>query len=138
MRHFIVHTRRAGHVVTRPLNCGVSRTMSAPTDNETWVVERGGDVVEKKERSGLASLGDWEHLLYCLWVADYMMRNAGDLANAPDLYPDFQREARKRAKTLGLALAGAVFALPRAQFEREYFDRFENVCAEIRNAERAG
>ena len=23
VRHFIVHTRRAGHVVTRPLNCGV-------------------------------------------------------------------------------------------------------------------
>src|SRR5688572_31748567 len=25
VRHFIVHTRRAGHVVTRPLNCGVRR-----------------------------------------------------------------------------------------------------------------
>ena len=25
MRHYIVHTRRAGHVVTRPLNCGVRR-----------------------------------------------------------------------------------------------------------------
>ena len=25
VRHFIVHTRRAGYVVTRPLNCGVSR-----------------------------------------------------------------------------------------------------------------
>ena len=25
MRHFIVHTRRAGHVVARPLNCGVRR-----------------------------------------------------------------------------------------------------------------
>jgi hypothetical protein len=22
VRHFIVHTRRAGHVVARPLNCG--------------------------------------------------------------------------------------------------------------------
>ena len=25
MRHFIVHTRRAGHVIARPLNCGVRR-----------------------------------------------------------------------------------------------------------------
>jgi hypothetical protein len=25
VRHFIVHTRRAGHVVTPPLNCGVMR-----------------------------------------------------------------------------------------------------------------
>ncbi len=27
MRHFILHTRRAGHLVTRPLNCGVSRML---------------------------------------------------------------------------------------------------------------
>jgi hypothetical protein len=25
VRHFIMHVRRAGLVVTRPLNCGVSR-----------------------------------------------------------------------------------------------------------------
>ena len=28
MRHFIAYTRRAGHVVTRPLNCGVMRHVS--------------------------------------------------------------------------------------------------------------
>ena len=112
--------------------------MTVPTDNETWVVERGGDVVEKEVRAGLATLSDWEHLLYCLWVADYMMRNAGDLANEPDLYPGFQREAMKRARALGLAGAETMFALSATQFEREYFDRFENVCGEIRSAERAG
>src|SRR5512134_2548297 len=30
VRHFIVHTRRAGHVVTRPLNCGVRRNSDMP------------------------------------------------------------------------------------------------------------
>ena len=112
--------------------------MTAPTDNETWVVNRGDEIIEKKAGVGLAGLNDWEHLVYCLWVADYMMRNAGDLANAPDLYPSFQREARKCAKKLGLTASEKIFALPSKQFEREYFDRFEEVCEEIRNAESSG
>ena len=34
MRHFIVHTRRAGHAVTRPLNCGVRpRVRDHPVNN---------------------------------------------------------------------------------------------------------
>jgi hypothetical protein len=44
----------------------------------------------------------------------------------------------KRARALGLAGAETMFALSATQFEREYFDRFENVCGEIRSAERAG
>jgi hypothetical protein len=34
VRHFIVHTRRAGHVVTRPLNCGVMRS----SDVIRWIL----------------------------------------------------------------------------------------------------
>ena len=112
--------------------------MVVPSDNETWVVERGGDVVEKEARTGLANLSDLEHVIYCLWVADYMMRNAGDLANTPDLYPDFQIAATNRASALGLVKTEAMFSLPPTQFEREYFDRFEDICDEIRSVERAG
>lgn len=109
--------------------------MNAPTDNEDWIVERGGDIVEKK--AGLSSLNDWEHLVYCLWVADYMMRNAGDFANAQALYPAFQAEARARARELGLRLTESAFALPAERLQDEYFDRFEGICNEIRNAEPA-
>jgi hypothetical protein len=106
--------------------------MSTPTDNENWIVERGGEVVEKKARVGLASLDDWEHLVYCLWVADYMMRNAGDLANEEALYPAFRTKATASARKLGLRVTESAFALPASQLEHEYFDRFEAICNEIR------
>jgi hypothetical protein len=106
-----------------------------PTDNEDWIVERGGEIVEKKSRSGLSALDDWEHLVYCVWVADYMMRNAGDFANAEAMYPSFQAEARNRARKLGLKATEETFALAPAQLQREYFDRFEGICSEIKTAE---
>ena len=56
-------------------------SMSAVTENESWVVDRGALVIEKKAQSGADSLNEWERLVYCLWLADYMMRNAGDFAN---------------------------------------------------------
>ena len=112
--------------------------MSAPTDNENWIVERGGEVVDKKAGVGLAALDDWEHLVYCLWLADYMMRNAGDFANAEALYPAFQAEAVARARKLGLRLTESAFALSERRLQDEYFDRFEAICNEIRKAEGAG
>jgi hypothetical protein len=112
--------------------------MNAPTDNESWIVERGGDVVEKKAGRRSSSLNDWELLVYCVWVADYMMRNAGDFANAEALYPAFQTEAATCARKLGLRFTEGTFALPRRQLQDEYFDRFEAVCNEIRSAEGAG
>jgi len=107
----------------------------AHTENQTWVVERGGDVVEKKAQTGVASLSDWERLVYCLWGTDYMMRNAGDFANAEVMYPDFQTDAARFAKSLGLVVTHAAFSLPRRSLQREYFDRFEAVCDEIKKAE---
>jgi hypothetical protein len=112
--------------------------MRAVTENEDWIVERGGVVVDKKVRFGLSSLNDWEHLVYCLWVADYMMRNAGDLANAKDMYPSFQTETTTRARTLGLKLTAETFSLSAQQLQDEYFDRFEGLCNEIKSAKSAG
>ena len=50
----------------------------------------------------MRALSPVERLVYCLWVADYGMRNAGDLDTARDLYPDFQREAVELARELGM------------------------------------
>jgi hypothetical protein len=98
---------------------------------ETWLIETGAEVVEVKAKSGLDSLSDAQHLLYCLWVADYGMTNAGDLATAHDLYPAFQAEAMKLATKLNLPISAAAFGLPRKQLEKAYFDKFEAMCREI-------
>src|SRR5262245_20892453 len=79
-------------------------SMSSPSENETWVIEEGGRVIEKEAARGRDSLNPWEKLVHCLWVADYGMRNAGDLDTAGDLYADFQSEACKIASELSLAV----------------------------------
>lgn len=111
--------------------------MNAHTDNETWILERGGVVVEKKARSGDASLSTWERLVYCLWVTDYMMRNAGDLANTVDLYPRFRSDARALSRKLCLTRTYEAFSLSEADLQREYFVRFESICNEVKRAAQA-
>ncbi len=92
----------------------------------------GGAVIQKNARTGVGSLSALERLIYCLWVADYGMRNAGDLDTAHDLYADFQTEAAQLSQELGLQATRAAFALPSAILQREYFEPFDEICDEIR------
>ena len=108
----------------------------AVTDNESWVVETGAAVVEKKAANGLDCLTFWERLVYCLWVVDYGMRNAGDLRTATDVYADFQSDARCAAEELSLPLTREVFSLSPSKLEEVYFDHFEAICDEIKAAGR--
>jgi hypothetical protein len=108
--------------------------MSAPSDNETWIIEAGDDVIQKKARDGVSSLSPLERLIYCLWVADYGMTNAGALETAHDLHADFQTEGARLAKELGLQKTHVTFALPTPELQRQYFDRRDKICHEIRYA----
>jgi hypothetical protein len=108
--------------------------MSAPTDNETWVIEAGDGVIRKKASGGSGVLAPKEKLLYCLWVADYGMRNAGDLDTARDVCATFQEEGAALAKSLSLEFTHETFALPEKILQRQYFERFDRVCDEIKRA----
>ncbi|HEU4967580.1 hypothetical protein [Sphingomonas sp.] len=109
--------------------------MDADFDNETWLVEDAGhSIIEKKATQGRDALSPLERLIYCLWVADYGMRNGGDLATADDLYPTFQAEGRRIAEELSLPRTLSAFALSRSDFERTYFGVFDGVCEELRSA----
>jgi len=105
------------------------------TDNETWVIEAGDTVIQKEARGGIECLSPWERLVFCLWVADYGMRNAGDLDTAADVYPQFHLDAKGMAGMLSLRLTHEAFSLSQGDLEREYFARFESICDEIRAAE---
>jgi hypothetical protein len=104
-------------------------------DNETWVIEVGDRIIRKKARAGYLSLTTWERLVYSLWVADYGMRNAGDLETAKDVFADFQSVALSASNELSLSVTRDAFALTPEALSDQYFDLFEAVCLEIRNAE---
>lgn len=104
-------------------------------DGETWVIEVGDRVIQRKASVGFDRLTDWERLVYSLWVADYGIRNAGDLDTARDVFPEFQSVGLRAADTLALPVTREAFALaPQALAER-YFDLFDAICAEVQDAE---
>jgi len=105
--------------------------MGRPSANETWIIELGGAVIDKKECVGNDKVSPLEMLIYCLWVADYGMRNAGDLETARDLYADFQKEAASLSRNLNLHATHRAFALPEAELEDQYFELFDEICDEI-------
>ncbi len=108
--------------------------MNSSRDNESWILDAGDAVIARKAVIGTTELSSVERLVYCLWVVDYGMRNAGDLDTARDLYPDFQREAVDLASDLGLKFTQDSFALPSDTLQAEYFERFDRICDEIKGA----
>ena len=107
-------------------------------DWETWLVEDAGhSVVVKKSEVGTEGLSPLERLTYCLWVADYGMRNAGDLQAAADLYPPFHAEGAQASADLSLPKTAALFGSKTSRFEAAYFHQFNDVCQEVAAALRS-
>jgi len=101
-------------------------------DNETWLLEEGDRVIERRVADGHSPPTMRDSLIYCLWVADYGMRNAGDLEAATDVYPTFMVDSLAAARALGLPMATEAFSLPIARLEERYFDLFDSLVAELR------
>ena len=98
-------------------------------NNETWLIDAGDIVINKEAKQGYVSLSQSSG-----WVADYGMRNVGDLVAALDLYPPFQEEARLAAMELGFPRSIAAFSLSTKDLEERYFQLFDGLCQEIRGA----
>lgn len=98
--------------------------MTVPTENEDWLIDRGDEVINKMAEQGRAALSPWERLLYCLWVADYSFRNAGDFETGEDIYEGFRDELLSLAHALGLSKTSQAFALDA-----------DCICDEVRQAE---
>src|SRR5436189_5420957 len=110
------------------------RRSGMPDDSETWLLDAGGVIIQAIMARGIDSLGARDRLIYCLWVADYGMRNAGDLATAGDVYANFQTEGLRLARDAGLPETCEAFALKAPDLQRQYFERFDLICGELRRA----
>jgi hypothetical protein len=111
---------------------GHADSSSDDLENETWLVDAGHLLIEKKRAKGPEALTPRERLIQCFWVADYSMRNAGDLATARDLDARFREDALAAAMLLDLPFAVSTFELSDGELERRYFDFFGPLCAELR------
>ncbi|MFH0299684.1 hypothetical protein AAFX91_21115 [Bradyrhizobium sp. 31Argb] len=107
----------------------------ADEDNQTWLLDAGDGVIQRKAVQGYSSLSPLERLIYCLWAADYGMRNAGDLATAVDLHPAFLSDGKSAAQELSLPRSAVAFSLPSEELEQRYFGLFDDVVNEIRSVQ---
>jgi hypothetical protein len=102
-------------------------------DNETWILERGHEIIEKMSSVGYESLGSEEKLVYCFWVLDYSIRNAGDLETAYDLFPKYLYEGFVNAKQLNLNETINYFGQSKSIVQDSFYERFDVICDEIRS-----
>lgn len=109
--------------------------MYTHSENETWLIERGDKIIGKKTKLGLNSLTELEHLIYCVWVVDYSIRNAGDLSATEDLYAPFKKQGRTLAEHLKLDKLCSFFILDAKMMTENYFQSFEEICTELMVAE---
>lgn len=111
---------------------GSGESHGARIDNQTWLIDVGHDIIEKKRGQGRDALTPRERLIHCFWIADYSMRNAGDLATARDLDPLYLADGAQAAAVLDMPLARALFGLSEGELERRFFDLFDDLCEELR------
>lgn len=101
---------------------------------ESWLLDEGDKVVERKAEIGLEQLSEADQLLYCLWVADYSLRNAGDLESGNQLLPGWLARLVELAARLGLSGVESFFReLPAAgggAFDL-YWEHFSQLCQEV-------
>lgn len=107
--------------------------MSVPSQNESWVIEEGDRIINLQAKFGLSYLTIKERLIYSLWVADYGLRNSGDLATAFDVDAGFKQTGLDAATFLQLPTTRLLFEQNDDQFKELYLKNFEDICNEIRS-----
>ncbi|MFN8609757.1 MAG: hypothetical protein U0931_19615 [Vulcanimicrobiota bacterium] len=101
---------------------------------ESWLLDEGERVAELKAAHGLEQLSKLDLLLYCLWVGDYSLRNAGDLEAGEQLLPGWLPRLVELARELGLDGVASFFEkLPAAGSDAFdlYWDHFDQLCQEV-------
>jgi hypothetical protein len=103
-------------------------------DNETWLLDVGDIIVQRKTASGYKHLSAVEQAIYCFWIVDYAVRNAGDLAPIQDMHPTAIDELERFAASHNIE---PLYRLLQTQnneqaFCESYYANFEGICNEFR------
>jgi len=104
-------------------------------DNESWLIEIGDVVIEKKADSSYSNLSEIEKAIYCLWVIDYSVRNSGTLEAVDDLHPNALDELHEYANTHNWNSISTLLSKSENEtaFCNEYYELFDSACNEIRS-----
>ena len=105
-------------------------------DMETWLIDAGDEVIQKRASTGLDGLSPTERAIYALWVVDYAIRNSGTLIPMSEMYPTALVELRSFANLSDLPalklLVGS--ATDETAFCDDYYRHFDAASQELRLA----
>lgn len=99
-------------------------------DNEAWLLDECDPILEKRSRG--QTLDSFEILVYCIWVADSSLRNAGDLKMADSLFASWCKDGKKLASEFHLKETASFFTHSHPSLGIEYVSLFARICDELR------
>lgn len=110
--------------------------MKEDCDLETWIIEFGGDIIQKEHDSGALSLSPAENAVYDLWAVDYAVRNAGDMEALDDIRPTAATDLAEFLNSIQQQnLAAYMKQLAGAGEDCDsYYERFSELCQALQSA----
>ena len=106
------------------------------SDFEAWIIEFGGDIIQKESDSGASSLSPVENAVYDLWAVDYAVRNAGDMEALEDLRPSAATDLAGFLDSIQQGDLGAYMRQLAVAGEDcdSYYERFFWLCRALQRA----
>ena len=105
-------------------------------DLETWLLEAGDIVIQKKVQQGESALSESECAVHWMWLIDYSVRNAGCFGPLEDMgaktalsdLARFAQDARLSTLPSWLQLSDNEEA-----FCSTYYQHFDKACGELKD-----
>ncbi|OOG40584.1 MULTISPECIES: hypothetical protein [unclassified Rhodanobacter] len=101
---------------------------------ESWLVEVGGDIIEKKSSQGVESLTPIQLAIYNLWLIDYAVRNSGSFGPLEDMESNAiaALHAFSSANNMPALSSWLSQANDEEAFCKSYYHHFPGACLELK------
>jgi hypothetical protein len=101
---------------------------------ETWLIDVGGGVIDKKSSQGGEALTSIETAIYDLWLIDYAVRNSGSFGPLEDMQSNAidSLHAFSIANDLPTLASWLSQANDEAKFCETYHHHFAGACLELK------
>lgn len=101
---------------------------------ETWLLDVGDTIIDKKAKSSYESLRPIEQAIYCMWVVDYAVRNSGTFGPIEDIHPASLVELAEFSTRNNLVHLSALIADSDDEefFCESYYQRFDEACGDLK------
>ena len=108
------------------------------SENASWIIEVGDNILEKEAGFGYDQLSEIEQLIICFWTLDYSVRNAGSLDALEDFNSFRKADLKRLARNFQLIGINETFnAKTDLEMQSYYYASFDQNCETLKKNLRA-